>query len=65
LRFPGPKTQLPVGDSNSHRTLMHSGVFNMPRELRSAEAGLADECLRAEVGHADAGWKGPSMRRWG
>jgi hypothetical protein len=41
--------------NNSYSTLMPSGVFNVPHELRSAEVGLADECLPAEVGHADAG----------
>ncbi len=34
-----------MGGNNSHPALMHSGVFNVPHELRSAEVGLADACL--------------------
>jgi len=28
--------------------MMHGGVVNVPHELRSAEVGLADDCLPAE-----------------
>ena len=37
----------------SASALIHSGVFNVPRLLRSAKVGLADDCLPAAEGHAN------------
>jgi len=31
MRFPTTNAQIPLGGSMSYLTLMHSGVFNMPR----------------------------------
>jgi len=46
LRFPGPKTQIPVGGgSNSHLALMHSGVFNMQCRPRG-HASRTGRCRR-------------------
>jgi hypothetical protein len=33
---------------------MHSGVFNVPHELRSAEVGVAESAFAAVVGHSSA-----------
>ena len=46
---------MPMGASNCYPALMHSGVFNVLHELRSADVGLADDRMPAEIGHSSAG----------
>jgi hypothetical protein len=56
--------QIPMGGAgSSHLASGHSGVFNLLRELRSVDVGLADECLRAAAGHTSARKETPSSPR--